>query len=189
MTTQRYRQRSLYVPAFEHDACGIGLVVDLHGRRSHTLVGQALDALEHLAHRGATGAEAATGDGAGMLTQIPHRFLTEVVGFGLPGPGNYAPGIVFLPNDREDAAKAEHRIEELAAEEQLAVLGWRDVPVEPGELGASALASMPRFRMVVVARTDKGAIPGSTASSGVGAPPSGDGRGLVRSAGGVDHAG
>ncbi len=151
MTTHRYEQKSLYAPAFEHDACGIGLVVDLHGRRGHALIAQALDAVEHLAHRGASGAEAATGDGAGMLTQIPHRFLSGVLDFALPEPGRYAPGIVFLPADLEDAAKAERRIEELADEEQLTVLGWRDVPVEPEGLGASALASMPRMRQVVVA--------------------------------------
>jgi glutamate synthase (NADPH/NADH) large chain len=151
VTTHRYEQKSLYAPAFEHDACGIGLVVDLHGRRGHALIAQALDAVEHLAHRGASGAEAATGDGAGMLTQIPHRFLSGVLDFALPEPGRYAPGIVFLPADLEDAAKAERRIEELADEEQLTVLGWRDVPVEPEGLGASALASMPRMRQVVVA--------------------------------------
>ena len=151
VTTHRYEQKSLYAPAFEHDACGIGLVVDLHGRRGHALIAQALDAVEHLAHRGASGAEAATGDGAGMLTQIPHRFLSGVLDFALPEPGRYTPGIVFLPADLEDAAKAERRIEELADEEQLTVLGWRDVPVEPEGLGTSALASMPRMRQVVVA--------------------------------------
>ncbi len=152
VTTQHDLQKGLYVPAFEHDACGIGLVVDLHGRRSHKLIEQSLDALEHLAHRGASGAEVATGDGAGILTQVPHRFLAEMADFDLPGEGTYAPGLVFLPTDPEDAAKAERRMEELAAEEQLAVLGWRDVPVDPSGLGASALACMPRLRQVVVAR-------------------------------------
>jgi len=148
--------KGLYDPAFEHDACGIALVADLEGRRSHALVGQALEALEHLAHRGATGAEVDTGDGAGILTQVPHRFLSEVAGFDLPGPGEYAPGIVFLPADAGDASKAERRIEEIAYEEHLHVLGWRDVPVEPSGLGASALAFMPRFRQVVVVPAEAG---------------------------------
>ena len=154
MTTDHYLKQGLYDPAFEHDACGIALVADLHGRRSHTLVGQALEALEHLAHRGATGAEVCTGDGAGIITQVPHRFLAEVAGFDLPAPGSYAAGIVFLPADVDDAAKAAHRFEELAGEEQLGVLGWRDVPIEPEGLGESARACMPRFRQVFVAPTN-----------------------------------
>jgi glutamate synthase (NADPH/NADH) large chain len=143
----------LYDPAFEHDACGIALVADLHGRKSHGLVRQAVTALEHLAHRGATGAEAATGDGAGILTQMPHRFLSGVLGGDLPEVGRYAAGMVFLPTDADDAAKAEHRFAELAAEESLRVLTWRDVPIEPGPLGATARRAMPRLRQVVVVPT------------------------------------
>jgi glutamate synthase (NADPH) large chain len=150
MTTTQNPSPGLYDPAFEHDACGIALVADLHGRRSHTLVRQGVTALEHLAHRGATGAEAATGDGAGILVQMPHRFLAAVIGADLPDEGGYAAGLVFLPTDADDAAKAEHRLAELATEEQLRVLAWRDVPVESGSLGASALRAMPRLRQVVV---------------------------------------
>ncbi len=127
------------------------MVADLHGRPHHAMVDQALTALEHLAHRGASGAEPSTGDGAGVLIQVPHRFLAATVGFALPEPGRYAPGIVFLPADADDALKAQRRIEELAAEERLTVLGWRDVPTDPSGLGASALAAMPRIRQVVVA--------------------------------------
>ncbi len=141
-----YPGAPLYDPAFEHDACGIALVADLHGRRSHGLVRQAVTALEHLAHRGATGAEVATGDGAGILVQMPHRFLAGAMGVDLPAPGGYAAGMVFLPTDDDDAAKARRRIEELAGEEGLRVLGWRDVPVEPDGLGASARRAMPRMR-------------------------------------------
>ncbi len=150
MTTTPKPPQGLYDPAFEHDACGIALVADLHGRKSHTLVRQAVTALEHLAHRGATGAEAATGDGAGILVQMPHRFLSGVLDVDLPAVGGYAAGMVFLPTDPDDAAKAEHRFAELAAEENLRVLTWRDVPVEPGPLGASARRAMPRLRQVVV---------------------------------------
>ncbi|HUY21062.1 MAG TPA: glutamate synthase large subunit [Acidimicrobiales bacterium] len=146
----RHPGAPLYDPAFEHDACGIALVADLHGRRSHGLVRQAITALEHLAHRGATGAEVATGDGAGILVQVPHGFLAGAMGVDLPGPGEYAVGTVFLPAERSDADKAQRRVEELATEEGLAVLGWRDVPVEPACLGASARRAMPRMAQVAV---------------------------------------
>ncbi|HEY5250203.1 MAG TPA: glutamate synthase large subunit [Acidimicrobiales bacterium] len=145
----------MYDPAFEHDACGIALVADLHGRKSHTLVRQAVTALEHLNHRGATGAESATGDGAGILVQMPHRFLADVLDVDLPAAGGYAAGMVFLPTDADDAAKAEHRFGQLAAEESLRVLAWRDVPVDPEPLGASARRAMPRLRQVVVAPTSE----------------------------------
>ncbi len=154
--------QGLYDPAFEHDACGIALVADLHGRKSHTLVRQAVTALEHLAHRGATGAEAATGDGAGILVQMPHRFLSGVLDVDLPPAGGYAAGMVFLPTDGDDAAKAEHRIAELAAQENLRVLAWRDVPVEPGPLGTSARKAMPTLRQVVV--VPEAGVAGSTAA-------------------------
>lgn len=143
----------LYNPAFEHDACGIAMVADLHGRRSHRLVRQALDALEALAHRGATGAEVATGDGAGILVQQPHRLWQAVIEAELPEAGAYASGLVFLPGDEDDAGKARQRVDDLAAEEGLRVVAWRDVPVEPSMLGASARATMPRFGQVVVTPT------------------------------------
>ena len=93
----------LYDPAYEHDACGVGMVADLHGRPDHDIVDRGLTVLERLAHRGASGAEVETGDGAGILVQIPHRFLAAVAldaGFSLPDPGGYAVGLAFLPNDR-----------------------------------------------------------------------------------------
>ncbi|MHB1503097.1 MAG: glutamate synthase large subunit [Acidimicrobiales bacterium] len=140
----------MYDPAFEHDACGIALIADLEGRRSHLLVGQALTALEHLAHRGASGAEDATGDGAGLLTQVPHRLLAETVSFDLPGLGRYATGIMFMPQGADDAAKARVAIEQIAAEEALAILGWRELEVDDSLLGDSARASMPGFSQVFV---------------------------------------
>ena len=96
----------LYDPAFEHDACGIALGGRPPGPAQPRARRQALTALEHLAHRGATGAEVATGDGAGILVQVPHRFLAGSCGFDLPEPGGYAAGMVFLPTDADDAAKA-----------------------------------------------------------------------------------
>ncbi|HXW35351.1 MAG TPA: glutamate synthase large subunit [Acidimicrobiales bacterium] len=141
----------LYDPRFEHDACGIALVADLQGRKSHRLVEQSLVALEHLAHRGATGAEVATGDGAGVLVQQPHRFFESVLPFPIPEKGRYIAGMAFLPVEEDDASKAQKRIEELATEEQLIVLGWRDVPTDPSGIGESALRAMPRFVQVVLA--------------------------------------
>ena len=146
----------LYDAAYEHDACGVGMVADLHGRADHDIVDKGLTVLERLAHRGASGAEASTGDGAGILVQIPHRFLaaaTEAAGFSLPAPGGYAVGLAFLPRDADDAAKAKKTVAALAEEEGLVVLGWRVVPIEAGSLGETALGAMPAFEQVFVAPT------------------------------------
>ena len=144
----------LYDPAYEHDACGVGMVADLHGRADHDIVDRGLTVLERLAHRGASGAEVETGDGAGILVQIPHRFLAgaaEAAGFTLPDAGGYAVGLAFLPTDPDDALKARTVLEQLAGEEGLAVLGWRVLPTEPEGLGKTALAAMPRIEQVFVA--------------------------------------
>jgi glutamate synthase (NADPH) large chain len=141
----------LYRPGFEHDACGIALVADLHGRQSHGLVSQAIVALEHLAHRGATGSEEDSGDGAGILLQVPHEFLDAETSFDLPGPGRYAVGIAFLPQDGAESEKAQLAVERLADEEGLAVLGWRDVPFDDSMLGSVARAVMPHIRQIFVA--------------------------------------
>lgn len=134
---------SLYDPGFEHDACGIALVADLHGRATSTLVRQGLTALEHLAHRGATGSEEDSGDGAGILIQVPDAFYRQVVEFDLPPAGHYATGIRFLSREPSEAAKARTAIEQLAAEEGLLVPGWRMVPVDDRTLGSVARATCP----------------------------------------------
>ncbi|MFI9120823.1 glutamate synthase large subunit [Streptomyces bikiniensis] len=141
--------QGMYDPRNEHDACGVGFVATLTGVASHALVEQALTVLRNLEHRGATGAEADSGDGAGILLQVPDAFLREVAGFGLPEAGAYAVGIAFLPEDGIDATVA--KIEAIAAEEGLNVLGWREVPVAPELLGASARSTMPVFRQLFVA--------------------------------------
>ncbi|HEX3460508.1 MAG TPA: glutamate synthase large subunit, partial [Acidimicrobiales bacterium] len=140
----------LYDPRFEHDACGIALVADLHGRPSHSLVRRAITALEHLAHRGATGSEEDSGDGAGILLQVPHSFYREVVEFDLPEAGHYATGIAFLSRDPSEAAKARIGIEQLADEEGLGVLGWREVPFNDATLGSVARGDMPSIHQVFV---------------------------------------
>ena len=140
----------LYDPRFEHDACGVSFVVDVKGRASRRIVDLGIGALCNLEHRGATGAEAETGDGAGILLQVPDRFLRASVGFDLPPAGAYAVGIAFLPVDDNDREKAVGAIETIAASEGLTVLGWREVPVEPASLGATAQRAMPAFRQVFV---------------------------------------
>jgi glutamate synthase (NADPH) large chain len=142
----------LYSAENEHDACGVALVADLAGRRDHSIVRRGLTALLRLEHRGARGAEYNTGDGVGILIQVPDEFLRGVVDFALPPAGEYAVGTAFLPTDDEQAATAVARIEKLAAEESLRVLGWRDVPtdVDKADLGPSARAAMPRFRQLFV---------------------------------------
>jgi glutamate synthase (NADPH) large chain len=147
------RAQGLYDPANEHDACGVAFVADMHGRRSNAIVRDALTALHNLDHRGAQGSEVNTGDGAGMLLQIPDQFLRAVVDFELPRPASYAVGTVFLPTDDAEARDVIAAIERLAGEEELAVLGWRDVPIQPDSLGASARAAMPRFAQLFVAGT------------------------------------
>src|ERR1700722_184590 len=149
----------LYDPAYEHDACGVGMVADLHGRPSHDIVDRGLTVLERLAHRGASGAEVNTGDGAGILVQIPHRFLAAAAdraGFTLPDAGGYAVGLAFLPTNADDAAKARTVVEHTAAEEGLTVLGWRAVPTEAGDLGLIAKSAMPLIEQLFVAPSAAG---------------------------------
>src|ERR1700755_1395858 len=141
----------LYNPAFEHDSCGVAMVADIHGRRSRDIVDKAITALLTLDHRGAQGAEPNTGDGAGILLQVPDAFLREVVDFELPAEGSYATGIAFLPQSSKDAAAACEAVEKIAEAEGLHVLGWREVPTDDSSLGALARDAMPTFRQVFIA--------------------------------------
>jgi glutamate synthase (NADPH/NADH) large chain len=149
----RPEPQGLYDGAHEHDACGVAFVVDMVGRRTHSIVDDALTALHNLDHRGASGAEVNTGDGAGIAVQIPDTFLRAVAGFELPPVGGYAVGLVFLPTDDLAATQVVDGLERLAAEEELTVLGWRDVPVDASPLGATARSAMPRIRQLFVAAT------------------------------------
>ncbi|WP_409237650.1 glutamate synthase large subunit [Streptomyces sp. PA5.6] len=147
--------QGMYDPRNEHDACGVGFVATLTGVASHELVEQALTVLRNLEHRGATGSEPDSGDGAGILLQVPDAFLREVAGFELPAAGAYAVGIAFLPVDTAGTTDgAVSQIETIASEEGLTVLGWRDVPVAPELLGATARSTMPVFRQIFVADGD-----------------------------------
>ncbi|MGW0174203.1 glutamate synthase large subunit [Rhodococcus sp. NPDC003322] len=146
--------QGLYDPANEHDACGVAFVVDMHGRRSRDIVDKAITALVNLEHRGAAGAEPNSGDGAGILLQVPDSFLRAVVDFELPAEGAYATGIGFLPQGAAAADEAATGVERIAVEEGLTVLGWREVPTDASSLGAMARDAMPTFRQLFLAGPD-----------------------------------
>jgi glutamate synthase (NADPH) large chain len=143
--------QSLYDPAYEHDSCGVAFVADISGRRSHDVVRKGLAALCRLDHRGARGAEPTTGDGAGILIQVPDAFLRQAVDFELPEPGAYATGLVFLPPNGAQAARAITVLEKYALVEGAQILGWRDLPTDPAGLGATAQEARPRIRQVFLA--------------------------------------
>jgi glutamate synthase (NADPH/NADH) large chain len=144
------RRIGLYNPAFEHDACGVAMVVDMNGRRSRDIVDKAITALLNLEHRGAQGAEPQTGDGAGILIGVPDHFLRSVVGFEIPAEGSYATGIAFLPQSFKDAASACSTVEKIVESEGLQVLGWREVPTDDSSLGALARDAMPTLRQLFI---------------------------------------
>jgi len=146
--------QGLYDPAFEHDACGVAFVANLGGEARHDIIAKGLTALENLDHRGATGADAAAGDGAGMLLQVPDRFLRAVVDFDLPDPGEYATGMAFLPTDPQRRASAKRTIEFLATEERLVVHGWRQVPTDDSTLSPVSRQNMPFFEQFFVSTPD-----------------------------------
>ncbi|MEA2331725.1 MAG: glutamate synthase large chain, partial [Thermoleophilaceae bacterium] len=144
----------LYDPTYEHDACGVAFVARLGAPASHEVISRALWALEHLEHRGAEGADADTGDGAGILVQLSDELMRDEVGFELPEPGRYGVAVCFLPSDeaaREDAVRL---LEETVAEEGQRVLGWRDVPVDEVHCGPTARACAPCIRHLFVAAAD-----------------------------------
>ncbi|HEY6932097.1 MAG TPA: glutamate synthase large subunit, partial [Marmoricola sp.] len=142
--------QGLYDGSHEHDACGVAFVATLTGVPSHQVVTQALTALLNLEHRGAVGAETNSGDGAGILLQVPDRFFREVVDFALPPARSYAVGTAFINGDDEQVGKTRARIEQIAAEEGLTVLGWREVPTDAAPLGRTALEVMPTFAQLFV---------------------------------------
>jgi glutamate synthase (NADPH/NADH) large chain len=140
--------QGLYRPEFEHDACGVSFIVDMHGRKSHDIVARGIGALCNLEHRGASGAETNTGDGAGILLQLPDLFFRAVVDFELPEAGSYAAGMAFLAPDNVEASV--DTIEKLIVDEGLTLLGWRDVPVDDSMLGKGAKDVEPVFKQLFV---------------------------------------
>ncbi|QCQ16028.1 glutamate synthase large subunit [Microbacterium sp. RG1] len=152
-------KQGMYNPAFEKDACGLAMVATLRGEAGHDIIDLALTALRNLEHRGAIGSDAGTGDGAGILTQMPDAFLRAVVDFDLPPVGEYAAGLAFLPRDGEERAAQKAGIERIAASENLVVLGWREVPTEEEHLGKLALEARPAFEQLFLSRPAVGDAP------------------------------
>ena len=149
--------QGLYDPAFEHDACGVGFVANIRGERSHGLVHQGIQVLTNLEHRGACGCDPETGDGAGILIQLPDRFLRReaaALGIELPPTGSYASGMIFLAPEAGPRREQIEVFERVVAAEGQRVLGWREVPVEPARIGRLAREAMPHIRQVFVASDD-----------------------------------
>ncbi|MBI4574528.1 MAG: glutamate synthase large subunit [candidate division NC10 bacterium] len=147
--------QGLYDPRFEHDSCGVGFVVDIKGRKSHRIVTQALTVLKNLLHRGACGCEVNTGDGAGILIQMPHAFLSRVCakfGINLPAPQWYGAGLVFLPADPVQAARCQAIFEAIIRVEGQTLLGWRNVPTDDSPIGPSARAVEPVIKQIFIGR-------------------------------------
>src|SRR5580658_2501264 len=146
-------EQGLYDPGNEHDACGIGFVVNIEGKQSHDIIEKGLQILINLAHRGACGCDPETGDGAGILIQIPHKFFAREcagLGFTLPPAGEYGVGMVFLPVEPSHRLLAEGILERIAREEGLTVLGWRDTPVKVDAIGRIARASQPYIEQIFI---------------------------------------
>ncbi|MFA5878610.1 MAG: glutamate synthase large subunit [Candidatus Margulisiibacteriota bacterium] len=140
----------LYDPKFEHDACGVSFVVNIKGQKSHSIIENALTILNHLSHRGASGAEKNTGDGAGILMQIPHKFFSKKIK--LPEPGNYGVGMVFLPQNPEFNKACKVDLEQIIRAEGQTVLGWREVATDDSSLGESAIACKPCIEQVFIGK-------------------------------------
>ncbi|PTV96853.1 glutamate synthase (NADH) large subunit [Halanaerobium saccharolyticum] len=154
--TKMPEKQGLYSPEFEHDACGMGFVSHIKGRKSHQIVEQALEVLVNLSHRGASGSEENTGDGAGILIQLPDSFLRqqmETEGVSLPEKGEYGAGMVFLPREEEKREKVQAIVKEVVEETGQKLIGWRKVPVQTAEIGKSALEVMPDFYQIFIEKS------------------------------------
>lgn len=147
--------QGLYDPQYEHDSCGVGFVVDIKGRKSHKIVENALTILKNLIHRGACGCEENTGDGVGILTQLPHKFFVRVckeLDIDLPEFGHYGAGMCFLPNDTTQSKQCQAIIEKIVTDEGQVVLGWREVPIDDSSVGPTAKMGEPTFKQIFIGR-------------------------------------
>ena len=151
---QEVMRQGLYDPRNEHDACGVGFVVNIKGRKSHEIISQGLKILENLDHRGAVGADPLVGDGAGILLQMPDALLSDWAranGKSLPAAGRYAVAMCFLPRDKQACELAVHHFEQVVAKEGQSMVGWRDVPTDLNGLGRTVIETMPVIRQAIVA--------------------------------------
>ena len=149
MQTHHNQTRGLYDSRFEHDACGVGLLVNVKGIKSHRLVEQGLQVLEHMVHRGAEGADPKTGDGAGIMVQVPHEFIL-LQGIPVPEKGRYGTGLVFMPKDEESQAMILDVIEREALQLGLKLMAVRDVPTNNEQLGWVARSAEPAIWLIFV---------------------------------------
>ena len=150
------KAQGLYSPRYEHDACGLGFVANIEGHKSHDIVLKGIQILINLTHRGACGCDPETGDGAGILIQIPHTFFEREcasLGFTLPSPGEYGVGMVFLPVDPQERMLCEGILEKAARAQGLTVLGWRDTPINGDTIGRVARASQPYIEQIFIRRS------------------------------------
>ena len=148
-------KQGLYDPQFEHDACGVGVVANVKGVRSHDIIQKGIQVLINLGHRGAAGSDPKTGDGAGILIQMPHEFFSREsarLGFTLPPPGEYGVGMVFLPQDPAQREVCYRAFDEVVREEGQVLLGWRDVPVDDSQIGETSREVQPHIRQVFIGR-------------------------------------
>ena len=151
-------KQGLYDPAYEHDSCGVGFVAQVDGRKSHEIIQKGIEVLVNLLHRGATGGDAKTGDGAGILIQLPDSFLrreTKSLKIDLPAEGHYGVGMIFMPQDKKARNKCQQIIEEVISDEGLLFLGWRDVPVDSSCLGKNARDAQPYIMQCFISAQDK----------------------------------
>ena len=171
MAVQRLVQQGLYDPRYEHDACGMGFIVNLNGDKSHDIVRKGIEILINLTHRGACGCDPETGDGAGITIQIPHEFFAREcsrLGFSLSEPGTYGVGMMFLPVEPKQRLICEGIVERIAKEEGLTVLGWRDTPVHADAIGRTARATQPYIEQLFLRRRQHDA--GSTGAQALCGP-------------------
>jgi glutamate synthase domain-containing protein 2/glutamate synthase domain-containing protein 1/glutamate synthase domain-containing protein 3 len=144
------KPQGLYDPRFEHDSCGVGFVCNVAGKRSNEIVKQGIEVLKRLSHRGATGADPKTGDGAGILIQIPHEFFKNTVKFQLPDPGKYGTGLIFLPTDKKEREFCKGQFTKFIKAERQKLLGWRQVPVDDSDIGITAKKTQPVIEQVFI---------------------------------------
>jgi len=148
-------EQGLYLPEFEHDNCGAGFICNLNGIKSNDIIHKALDILIKLEHRGAVSSDGRTGDGAGILFDIPHDFFKKVCSFDLPEPREYAVGMVFMPKSFNQIEFCKKTFEKCLSEQNLSLIGWRDVPVDASNLGAIAAEKEPTVKQVFIGKNNQ----------------------------------